>query len=372
MRRIAIHLFSPGPLDEIVKDHLHDDWDRYSGMNIFVEEWTDQTTAATAADLINSFGLQSDLGFGDETITPEMVDERYGNVSDAFQDIRSAMDEKSVRQLNEDSELAQPGGPEYVTGQDGLRFGLTFEAAWEDLQELREEYPASTVEAEEVAASVRTSTYDELRCLRRAIKALKRVDFGFQGAEDQLDASAQHRYAPMPGLDMLHRAQEALEDCGLYNEQIALAIRAYRARRDQAKKLIHGPSGMGSNKGVLNDLIESVADTVDSGEHKMSERPKYVRFHGAVYERVDNEAEELARTAYTLPKKMKGVKPCGPKDQTDEEPKEEQVWCVFDWKDNLRARYKSRTKALQYKVFMINRGKGKGKAKVKGRKGGGK
>ncbi len=364
MRRVALHLFSPGPLDEIVKVHLHDDWDRYSGMNIFVEEWADQTTASTAADLINSFGLQSAVGFTDETVTPEMVDERYANVSDAFQDIRSALDESSIRQLNEDSELAQPGGPEYVTGQDGLRFGLTFEAAWEDLQELRDEYPeGGAVEAEEVSASVRTGSPDELRCTRRAIKALRHVDFGFESADEQDEASAQVRYAPMPGLDMLHAAQEALDDCGIYNEQLALAIRAYRTQRGQAEKLIHGPSGMGSNKGVLNDLIRSVATPANSGEPKMVDHPKYVRFHGAVYERVDNEAAELKRTAYNLPKKMKGVKPCGPKDQTDEKAKEEQIWCVFDWKKNLRARYKSRKKALQYKVFMINRGKGRGGGK---------
>jgi hypothetical protein len=60
---------------------------------------------------------------------------------------------------------------------------------------------------------------------------------------------------------------------------------------------------------------------------------------------------------------MKGVKPCRPQDQTDEKPKEDQIWCVFDWKNNLRARYKSRLKALRQKVFMINRGRGKGGGK---------
>jgi hypothetical protein len=357
---MAMHLFSPGPLDDIVKEHLFDDWDRYSGMNIFVEEWVDQTTYATAADLINSFGLQSALGFQDETITPDIVEDRYPEVSTTFQDIRTAMDETSVRQLNKDSEVASVGGPEYVTGQDGLRFGLTFEASWDDLQDLREEFPRNGEERE--ASFLRRAKHDELRCQRRAIEALKQVDFGFLSGAAQADSSALFRYAPMPGLDMLHQAQEALQDCGLYSDEIALAIRSYRTKRDRAEELIHGPSGMGSNKGALNDLIESVART-EMGRRTMSQAPKYVRYAGAIYERADEQQE--ARTAYNLPKKMKGVKPCTPKDQTDEKPKGEQVWCVFDWKNNLRGRFKVRTKALRHKVFMINRGKG-------GKGGGGK
>ena len=358
---MAIHLFSPGPLDAIVKDHLFDDWDRYSGMNIFVEEWVDQTTYATAADLINTFDLQDPLGFQEGEVTPDMVQERYAEVSAVFEDIRTAMDDTSVRQLNQDSEVAEPGGPEYVTGQDGLRFGLTFEASWDDLQDLRERFPKE----KEREASVRSAQHDELRCIRRAIEALKQVDFGFQSGSEQLDPSARFRYVPMPGLDMLHQAQEALADCGLYNEEIALAIRAYRTRRDRAEELIHGPSGMGSNKGALNDLIATVARVDDSGDRTMTQLPKYVRHNGAVYERVDDPEQE--RTAYHLPEKMKGVKPCTPSDQTDEEPKSEQVWCVFDWKGNLRGRFKGRKSALRHKVFMINRGKG-----GKGGKGGGK
>jgi len=359
-----MHLFSPNPLDSIVKEHLYDDWDQYSGMNLFVEEWADQLTAQGAADVINTFGLQSELGFPDRPLTANDVvqsddaeegEGRYTDVSAAFHDIRAALDETSIKRLNQDSELATPEGPSYAAGQDGLRFGLTFEASWDDLQKLREEYPKRELEPAE--ASTRKASTDT--CIQQAINYLNQVDFGFETAEEQTDPTAPLVYQDLPGIDLLHKAQEELLSCGIDNVELAKAIRSYRTHRDQAESLIHGPSGMGTNKGVLNDLIEMVAAVTPKRGTMSFKPPQFVRYAGMLYERVDNNNE--VREAYHLPKKMKGVKPCTPKDQTDEEPKEQQVWCVFDWKNNLRARYKSRKKALQYKVFMINRGKGGGK-----------
>jgi len=348
MRYAAVYLFNPKPLDAMVKEHLYDDWDRSSGMNLFVEEWSDLTTMGTAADLINQFSLQDKLGFSSDVVSADDVKGRYTDVSNAFYDIRAMLDDTSIAQLNKDSELANPDGPSYAAGQDELRFGLTFVASWNDVQELRKRFPKSVSEK---TATLKTN------CVQHAINLLRHTDFGFEPADTQMGPEGSYAYRDLPGLDMLHKAQEALVSCGMPNKELAAAIRAYRTQREKAKALIHGPSGTGSNKGVLNDLIESIAAVAERGS-MTSTCPKYIRYAGVFYERVDD--AETIRQAYHLPKKMKGVKPCTPSDQTDEEAKENQIWCVFDWKKNLRARYKSRKKALQYKVFMINRGKGGG------------
>ncbi len=321
--------FAVGALDDAVIARIHDDWDKedYDGMLVFLDEWSDGLAMDNAQQLVADFGLEDELG------DPSTLPERYDHVDDIFYDIEDTLNNTAVQSLNDKSKIAKAGGPEYAAGRDGLRFGLTFHSSMGDLEELRRKFPRGSHEAR-----VKTAQGNHW-CVQKAIQLIKGTDFG---------------YISDAGLIYLEQADDILEACGVSNSELKLAIRRFMTQRDAARDLIHGPSKHGTNKGVLNDLIDMVQLPIySSGTKKpMSDAPQLIRFRGATYQRA---SEDVARTAYHLPKKMKGVKPCGPGDQTDEKPKSEQIWCVFDYKGNLRARYKSNKKARQYKVMMIRR-----------------
>jgi len=321
--------FAVDALDSAVIARIHDDWDMddYDGMLVFLDEWADGLTMEDAQKLVEDFDLEE---LGD----PETLSERYEHVDDAFYDIEDVLNSTVIQSLNDKSKVAKSGGPEYAAGRDGLRFGLTFHASTDDLEALRKKFPRGSHEA--MVKTAQGGTW----CLHRAIQLIKDTDFGYTG-----DA----------GILFLEQADDLLESCGVSNNELKLAIRRFMTRREDARDLIHGPSKHGTNEGVLNDLIHLVQSPVYASRTgtTMSDKPQFIKFRGATYVRVDEASS--TRTAYNLPKKMKGVKPCRPQDQTDEKPKEEQVWCVFDYKGNLRARYKSNKKARQYKVMMIRR-----------------
>jgi len=370
LRKTAQRAFAVGALDEAVLERLYDEWDAedYDGMLLFLDEWAPMITFETAKELIMDFGLEDELG------DPATLENRYEHVDDVFYDIEDALNRGDIRALNRDSKLAKVGGPEYAAGRDGLRFGLIFHASSADLEGLRARFPKPVGEedvepvqpteksedeamAEEIeeagreveeqlgekAASVTAAAppYPEEWCAQKAISLIKSVDFGHPGDS---------------GIVALEQADHLLVSCEMPNSNLKMAIRYFLTDRERARQHIYGTES-GSDQGALAELLGLVSLPVAAGVSR------FVTYRGAMYELVPSGVEEVREAYHLPPGKMKGVKPCTPKDQTDKKSKGEQVWCVFDSHGNLRARYKTEKKAKQYKVFMINRYWSSGKGK---------
>jgi len=362
---IAGRAFAVPALDEAVLKRIHDDWDAEDsdGMLLFLDTWVKLLTFDTAKQLIVDFNLQDELG------PPDEIEQRYAYVEDAFYAIEEALNKTVVKKINDESSIAKSGGPEYSAGRKDLNFGLLFHASRDALEDLRKRFPAAIKEdvpdktddeqlaeeilkaGDEVARSAATYSVNPIsvpECLQRAVNLIKSVDFGHPG-----DA----------GIASLENAYDMLAECGIVNNSLKLSIRHYLTDRKLSRELVYGTDS-GASIGALNELVEMMNSPVPTTLNTVGSMdiPKSIVFRGAVY-RVIEDVTPMAHYAYDLPDKMDGVRPCTPKDMDDKKPAGEQVWCTFDSHGKLRARYKNKTKALRYKVMMINRYWSSGKGK---------
>lgn len=205
----------------------------------------------------------------------------------------------------------------------------------------RKEKSAESAHSDNLAVTV---------CIRDALSYLRQVDIEFGGENN-------YTY--------LESASDLLTGCGIPTDDIDLAIKNYAHYPDKAKKYLYGPSGRGSNKGAVSELIDLLHDYLK--EISMGSKvAEHISYKGAVYTAV---GQDVAREiqAYTLPEDMKGVDVCRESDLDDKKPIEEQKYCVYEskkggGKGRLRGRFKTKKEALQHKVMMISRywsGKGK-------------
>jgi len=315
----------------------------YGGIDLIVEDWGGSPTFPGIALLIKRFDLNLPS-------TVEELQEDFDDVADLISSLEFKVMNKVVRPINNLSEVTRVGGV-YSVGWDGRKLALMFNAGpseVEDLMSVKDRINVATTQQENA---------ELLRCVRSAVDHIKSADLGRASEVD-----AQH----------LNEAIDILEICGLSDKtkDVRLALKSFDSNIESAREYIYGPTGHGTNRGALYDLItfaESLEKNVESGPLEqgnsrsllMHPISPYIVYQGSVYKKV----------AYDLPKDMKGVEKCKPEDFDPKRDPADQEWCTYSYDGKLRGRFRKKKDALQHKVFLINMywQKGKGKNKPKGK-----
>ena len=338
----------------------------YGGLYLFIDSWAGGgQTYDTAYKLSEKF----DLGLGSSV---EALESKFDKPYKALEEIDYLLSHSLLVRINNLSELVKIGGS-YSTGWNGLEYGLTFVADTVAVKALIAETKLKSSSV--VTAKAATGYFAQ--CFRTAIEFIKQVDFGHVAGQ---------------GLHLLDLAAKTLERCGVQSEELLLAIKVFSSDLEHARQLVYGPSGVDSNKGVLNDLIDKLdlLNGKDSSFNHLERSPvmtarfvvyagvmyeraeqvinlpaNFISVSGEVYERVDENPASF-HVAYHEPKEMKGVEKCRADSIDDNRSMAEQKWCVYDSKGRLKKRCRNKKEALDHKVFLIRMYWTKGKGKNSG------
>lgn len=367
--------------------------DSYGTMVLFLTKWASSPTYDGARSVINKFGLTD---FGD----PNQLEETYPDndaVGDLFIEISEKLNESEIAALNRASGVEKVGG-NYAAGWNGRDFGLLYYADPVDVDALIDRFKKKKRKASAVAPSEQDTIRafeltDRLICVEGVVKILKSIDFGHTNNVD---------------LDKLELAADSLRSCGVVPKDVEGAIRYFQTDPEKARNFIYGPSGRGSNKGALVDLLnmhtrdlrvkrEMEAERLQlQGSKHMTQKTASLVYAGYLYEetsavegcgcaRSHDESEVPAsvdeeylalldkmektglvnnrvlaakkkskkkQTQKFQQKKRKGVRKCKKSEQDPKKSLPDQEWCTLDSSGRLKGRYKTKEQAHARKIQM--------------------